>query len=59
MWGNVWEWTSTFQNTKIPKRFKGGSWDSARTDALSQSRTEGRAANKGYDNVGFRIVRVK
>lgn len=58
MWGNVWEWTST-SRTQNTKAVKGGSWDSARTDCRTEERTEGRAANKGYDNVGFRIVRVK
>ena len=58
MWGNVWEWTSTSRTQNI-KAVKGGSWDSARTDCRTEERTESRASNKGYDNVGFRVVRVK
>ena len=58
MWGNVWEWTSTSRTTQA-KAVKGGSWDSARTECRTEERTESRALNKGYNNVGFRVVRVK
>ncbi len=58
MWGNVWEWTST-SRTQNTKAVKGGSWDSARTDCRTEERTESRTLSNGYDNVGFRVVRVK
>lgn len=58
MSGNVWEWTST-SRTQNTKAVKGGSWDSARTDCRTEERTESRPLTNGYDNVGFRVVRVK
>ena len=58
MWGNVWEWTSTSRTTQA-KAVKGGSWDSARTECRTEERTESRNLNKGYNNVGFRVVREK
>jgi uncharacterized protein YeeX (DUF496 family) len=58
MWGNVWEWTSTTRKNKT-KAVKGGAWDSKRTDCRTEYREEGRIPNKGYNNVGFRVVREK
>ena len=58
MWGNVWEWTSTTRKNKT-KAVKGGAWDSKRTDCRTEYREEGRNPNKGYNNVGFRIIREK
>ena len=58
MWGNVWEWTST-SRTQNTKAVKGGSWDSTRTDCRTEEHTESRPLSNGYDNVGFRVVRVK
>ena len=57
MWGNSWEWTSTSRNTG--KAVKGGAWNSWRTDCRTEDRTQSRNPNTGYDNVGFRIIRVK
>lgn len=58
MWGNVWEWTSTVR-TAGNMAVKGGSWTSARTDCRTEYRGESRNAAKGYDTVGFRVVREK
>lgn len=58
MWGNVWEWTSTTRKNKT-KAVKGGAWDSKRTDCRTEYREEGRNPNKGYNNVGFRVIREK
>ena len=60
-WGNVWEWTSTErENADVEKilAVKGGSWKSPRTDCRTEHRKEGRAADKGYEDVGFRVIRV-
>lgn len=60
-WGNVWEWTSTvredFGDADI-YGVKGGSWKSARTDCRTEYRKEGRDASSGYDDVGFRVIKV-
>ncbi len=58
MWGNVWEWTSTSRDNGT-KAVKGGAWDSKRTDCRTEDRTQGKNPNNGYNNVGFRIIRVK
>lgn len=58
MWGNVWEWTSTTK-TDGTKAIKGGAWNSKRTDCRTENRDFGKNANNGYDNVGFRVVRIK
>ena len=55
MWGNVWEWTSTAVGTQ--RAVKGGAWDSRRTDCRTEARGTGRDPDKGYANVGFRVVR--
>jgi len=58
MWGNVWEWTSTSRDNGT-KAVKGGAWDSKRTDCRTEDRTQGKNPNNAYNNVGFRIIRVK
>ena len=58
MWGNVWEWTSTSRDNGT-KAVKGGAWDSKRTDCRTEDRTQGKNQNNGYNNVGFRVIRVK
>ena len=55
MWGNVWEWTSTAVGNQ--RAVKGGAWDSRRTECRTESRGVGRNPNRGYTNVGFRVVR--
>lgn len=57
-WGNVWEWTSTERNEEGTLGVKGGSWKSARTDCRTEHRKEGRDAALGYDDVGFRVIKV-
>ncbi len=59
-WGNVWEWTSTERITEdgVTYAVKGGSWKSERTDCRTEYRKEGRNGNEGYDDVGFRVVKV-
>ena len=37
--------------------FKGGAWDSRRTECRTEARGVGRDPNRGYANVGFRVVR--
>ncbi len=58
MWGNVWEWTSTTKANGT-KAVKGGAWDSKRTECRTEYRDESRNPNNGYNNVGFRIIRIK
>lgn len=60
MWGNVWEWTSTFQKTAGGQKnnsVKGGSWSTPRTACRTEYRDEGRDPSMGYDTVGFRLIR--
>ena len=57
-WGNVWEWTSTLRSDDGDYAVKGGSWKSPRTDCRTEYRLEGRNWETGYDDVGFRVVKV-
>ena len=60
-WGNVWEWTSTVRNDNnatLIYGIKGGSWKSDRTDCRTEYREEGRNGSVGYDDVGFRVIKV-
>lgn len=57
MWGNVWEWTSSSKENG--KAVKGGAWNTPRTQCRTENRGETRNASKGYDDVGFRIIREK
>ena len=57
-WGNVWEWTSTERNGEGQLGVKGGSWKSPRTDCRTEHRKEGRNASAGYEDVGFRVIKV-
>ena len=60
-WGNVWEWTSTVRtdtNGETILGVKGGSWFSERTDCRTEYRKEGRNAENGYEDVGFRVFQV-
>lgn len=56
-WGNCWEWTSS-TDTSGSYIVKGGSWDSDRDDCRSEKSDVVRTGSQGYDNVGFRVVRV-
>ena len=58
MWGNVWEWTLT-SRANGTKAVKGGASDTKRTDCRTEDRTQGKNPNNGYNNVGFRVIRVK
>jgi len=55
MWGNVWEWTSTTVGNQ--RAVKGGAWNSRRTECRTESRGVGRDPDRGYADVGFRVVR--
>lgn len=57
-WGNCWEWTTT-QNAAGLYIVKGGAWDSPRDSCRSEYSDDAREADKGYANVGFRVVREK
>ena len=60
MWGNCWEWTSTpLPDKKDVMTVKGGAWNSSRTECRTEQKGIGRDVSKGFDNVGFRIVREK
>ncbi len=56
-WGNVWEWTSTDRGEGL-LGVKGGSWKSERTDCRTEYRKEGRDPAQGYEDVGFRVIKV-
>lgn len=58
MWGNVWEWTSTSRDSNN-KAVKGGAYNTKRTECRTESRYEGRNPYQGYNNVGFRVIKVK
>ena len=55
MWGNVWEWTSTPVGNQ--RAVKGGAWNSRRTECRTEARGTGRNQDRGYEDVGFRVVR--
>ena len=60
-WGNVWEWTSTVRSSDNgidTLGVKGGAWNSARTDCRTEYRKEGRTENIGYEDVGFRVLKI-
>ncbi len=58
-WGNVWEWTSTARDENSNAYgIKGGSWKSDRTDCRTEYREEARNGSQGYDDVGFRVIKV-
>ena len=56
-WGNCWEWTTS---TDVDGQYlvKGGSWDAKRDDCRSEKSDDVRSGNKGYANVGFRVVKT-
>lgn len=56
-WGNCWEWTSTTNDEGL-YIVKGGSWDSSRDACRTEYSGDARDPESGYDNVGFRVVRV-
>ena len=56
-WGNCWEWTST-QAAHGEYIVKGGAWDSSRDQCRSEYSDDTRDGSQGYQNVGFRVVRV-
>ena len=56
-WGNCWEWTSSTDVNGL-YIIKGGSWDSNRDDCRSEKSNIVREGSHGYNNIGFRVVRV-
>ena len=38
---------------------KDGAWDSKITDCRTENRVTGKNPNNGYNDVGFRIIRIK
>ena len=56
-WGNCWEWTTT-QKDAGQNIVKGGAWDSSRDSCRTEYSDDARDPEKGYANVGFRVVRV-
>ncbi|MBO4294952.1 MAG: SUMF1/EgtB/PvdO family nonheme iron enzyme [Alphaproteobacteria bacterium] len=62
MWGNVWEWTSTEQQTKSGYKLmmiKGGSWASSCIKSRTEYRWDAREAKSYDDTIGFRVVRER
>ena len=58
-WGNVWERTSTARDENGESYgVKGGSWKSDRTDCRTEYREEARNGAQGYEDVGFRVIKV-
>lgn len=58
-WGNVWEWTTTSKNNDNMVQVKGGSYKSDRTDCRTENRKEKRDVSMAYDDVGFRVIKLK
>ena len=56
-WGNCWEWTST-QTANGQYIIKGGAWDASRDQCRSEYSDDSRDGSQGYQNVGFRVVRI-
>lgn len=56
-WGNCWEWTTTC-NDVGQYMVKGGAWDTSRDECRSEYSDAYRSGDKGYPNVGFRVVRT-
>ena len=56
-WGNCWEWTSTEGEDGL-YIVKGGAWDSSRDACRTEYSDDVRDPSLGYNNVGFRVVRV-
>ena len=56
-WGNCWEWTSTANEDGL-YIVKGGAWDSSRDACRTEYSDDVRDPSLGYNNVGFRVVRV-
>ena len=56
-WGNCWEWTSTANEDGL-YIVKGGAWDSSRDACRTEYSDDVRDPLLGYNNVGFRVVRV-
>ncbi len=61
MWGNVWEWTSSIRKTYEDYNMmavKGGAFNSSLESSKTTNRTESKASNSYYNNVGFRMIKV-
>lgn len=61
MWGNVWEWTSTIRKEgEIYNMMsvKGGAFNSSLDSCKTSNRSEVKASNYCYNNVGFRLIKV-
>lgn len=62
MWGNVWEWTSTAQQTKrglTMMTIKGGSWASPCKKSQTEYRWDAREPKMTENTIGFRVIREK